>query len=39
MKYGVDLTLVEARDQPASVLRREGGQVHAPTTSLLDDCR
>jgi hypothetical protein len=28
MKYGVDLTLVEARDQLARVLRREGGHVH-----------
>src|SRR4051794_35080672 len=37
MKHGVDLTPVEARDQAASLLCWDGGEVHAPTTSLLDD--
>jgi hypothetical protein len=29
--------LVEAGNQPARVLCGEGGEVHAPTTNLLDD--
>jgi hypothetical protein len=37
MKYGVDLILVEARNQPTRVLSGEGGDVYAATTSLLDD--
>jgi hypothetical protein len=37
MKYGVDITPVEARNQPASVLCGDGGEVYAPTTSLLED--
>ena len=37
MKYGVDLILVEARNQPTRVLSGEGGEVYAATTSLRDD--
>src|SRR5207344_1779415 len=36
MKYGVDLTPVEAGDQAAGVLGGNGGEVHVPTSSLLD---
>jgi Protein of Unknown function (DUF2784) len=35
MKYGVDLTPFEARNQPTRVLGGDGGEVYAPTTSLL----
>ena len=35
MKYGMDLTPVEARNQPTRVLGGDGGEVYAPTTSLL----
>ena len=37
MKYGIDLTAVEARDQPTRVLCWAGGEVYAATTSLLED--
>ena len=37
MKYRVDLIPVEAGNQPTRVLGGEGGEVYAPTTSLLDD--
>ena len=39
MKYGVDLTLVEAGNQPTRVLCGEGGEVYASTTSLLENLR
>jgi hypothetical protein len=37
MKYGVDLIQIEAGNQPTCVLRGEGGEVHAPATSLLEN--
>ena len=37
MKYGVDLTPVEARNQPTCLLCGDGGEFYAPTTSLLQD--
>ena len=36
MKYGVHLTPIEARNQPTRVLGGDGGEVYAPTTSLLN---
>jgi hypothetical protein len=35
MKHGVDLIPVEADNQPDSVLCGEGGEIYAPTTSLV----
>jgi hypothetical protein len=37
MKYGMHLAPVEARNQPTRVLCGDGGEVYAPTTSLLED--
>ena len=37
MKYGVDLTAVEARNQPTRVLCWAGGDVYPATTSLIED--
>ena len=36
MKYGVDLTSVEVCNQPTCVLCGYGGEVYAPTASLLE---
>ena len=37
MKYGVNLTPVEARNQPTCLLCGDGSEVYAPTTSLLQN--
>jgi len=37
MKYGVDLTLVDAGNQPTRVPCGERGEVYPPTTSLLEN--
>jgi hypothetical protein len=37
VQHGVYLTRVEARDQAASVLCGDGGEVYAPATSFLGD--
>ena len=37
MKYGVDLVPVEACNQPTRVLCGDGGEVYAPTTSLVEN--
>jgi hypothetical protein len=37
MKHGVDLIPVEAGNQPTRALCGEGGEVYAPTTSLLEN--
>jgi hypothetical protein len=39
MKHGVDLVPVEAGNQQTRVLCGEGGEVNAPTTSLLENLR
>jgi hypothetical protein len=37
MKYGVDLSLLEARNQPTRMLSGDSGEVYAATTSLIED--
>ena len=37
MKHGVDLIPVETGNQPTRVLCRNGREVYAPTTSLLEN--